>query len=403
MGTHCVLVADRNTYKVAGESVEHALTASGITVTRCLIEREGDMEPNEQACGEVLLSVEPETEFLIAVGSGSITDTVRVNARRCGLPFVSVGTAPSMDGYTSVIAPLLLKGAKIHRAGPCPEIIVCDTDVLRTAPDAMIASGVGDVLGKYIAKADWKLGRIINDEPYCEICGEIVTDAIEKLMDNVKEIKKKTEKGIRILIEGLLLAGVTILISGETRAVGSVEHNITHYWEMQQLKRVRKEPPHGASVGVATLMLWPLYMRFADEDLSSLDMERIRARRMGREARKAWVIKAYGSTMAEIILRENPEDFLTWEEQERRVRRAQARMGEIRQVLAELPSFDRVVAAMRILGAPMCAADVGVGEEVRNMAMHCGKDYRSRYSLMKLIDECGLEEKYLSAYPVAGQ
>lgn len=31
----------------------------------------------------------------------------------------------------------------------------------------LIASGVGDVLGKYIAKADWQLGQVINGEPCC--------------------------------------------------------------------------------------------------------------------------------------------------------------------------------------------------------------------------------------------
>jgi len=31
--------------------------------------------------------------------------------------------------------------------------------------------------------------------------------------------------------------------------------------------------------------------------------------------------------------------------------------------------------------------------------MHCGKDYRTRYTLFKLIDECGLLEEYLADYP----
>ena len=31
--------------------------------------------------------------------------------------------------------------------------------------------------------------------------------------------------------------------------------------------------------------------------------------------------------------------------------------------------------------------------------MHCGKDYRTRYTLFKLIDECGLTDKYLADYP----
>ncbi len=101
LGTHCVLVADNITYEIAGRRVSQTLKAAGFDVIECVIVREGHMEPDERAVGEVLLSIQPETEFLVAVGSGSITDTTRVNAARTGLPFVSVGTAPSMDGYKS--------------------------------------------------------------------------------------------------------------------------------------------------------------------------------------------------------------------------------------------------------------------------------------------------------------
>lgn len=107
LGTHCVLVADDNTYRVAGADVEKALTDSGFTVVPCVIHRDGDMLPDDLSCGEVLLSITRETEFLIAVGSGTVTDTTRINAERTKLPFVSVGTAPSMDGYASAVAPLL--------------------------------------------------------------------------------------------------------------------------------------------------------------------------------------------------------------------------------------------------------------------------------------------------------
>ncbi len=400
LGTHCVLVADQNTWPLAGKALTEQLESAGFSVIRCVITRDGVMDPDERACGEVLLSIQPETEFLIAVGSGSITDTTRVNAMRCKLPFVSVGTAPSMDGYTSVIAPLLLRNVKIHRAGVCPEIIVCDTDILRTAPIDMVCSGVGDVLGKYIAKADWMLGSLINGETYCTVCGQIVTDAIEKLLANVEAIRDRTEEGIRILIEALLLAGVTIMIVGHTRAVASVEHNIAHYWEMMQLIHGHHPPAHGASVGVATLLAWPMYTRFATEDLSRLDLDAIKARRITREERTQWMLKAFEPEAAESIMRDNPEDFLTWEEQLRRIQTAQQKQREIREVIAQLPPYQTIVDAMKTLGALTTPAECGIDNTLLNLSMHCAKDYRTRYTLFKLIAECGLEEDYLAGYPL---
>ena len=400
LGTHCVLVADNNTYEIAGRRVSETLKAAGLSVIECVIVREGNMEPDERAVGEVLLSIQPETQFLVAVGSGSVTDTTRVNAERTGLPFVSVGTAPSMDGYTSAIAPLTFRGLKIHRKGPCPEIIVCDTEILKTAPLDMIRAGVGDVLGKYIAKCDWKLGNIINDEPYCFVCGEIVTDAVKKLLDNIDEILAKTDKGMKILIEALLLAGVTVLIIGHTRAVASVEHNIAHYWEMMMMQQGKEAPSHGASVGVATLLAWPMFMRFMDEDLSKLDLDAIRAGAITRVQREKWMIHAYGKAGGESIMEENPGDFLTWEEQERRIRRAQKRFDDVRAAIAEMPAYEEILAAMKKLGAQLTPAECGVNTQLLCTSMHCAKDYRTRYTLFKLLDECGLLEEYLKDYPL---
>ncbi|MGI5898527.1 MAG: sn-glycerol-1-phosphate dehydrogenase [Christensenellales bacterium] len=395
MGKSCVLVADKNTYEVAGREVERTLKDAGFQVVLCKIMREHDMDPDETACGEILLSIQPETEFLVAVGSGSITDSVRVNAVRTKMPFVCVGTAPSMDGYTSVVSPLLFRGVKVHRAGVCPEIIVCDIDILKSAPMPMVAAGVGDVLGKYIAKADWIIGNIINDEPYCPVCGEIVTDAVNKLVENVDEIRRKSEKGIRILIEALLLSGVTIMIVGHTRAVASVEHNIAHYWEMRMLAKTGRAPSHGASVGVATLMIWPAFMKFLGEDLSRLDIDKIKAGRISREDRVEWMLKAYGEAAGNAIMDENEGDFLSWEEQLRRIKRAQERSGDIKAAIRDMPSYEVIHGAMKELGALLLPSELDIDDELLDLSLRCAKDYRTRYTLFKTLDECGILDEYI--------
>ena len=398
LGTHCVVVCDENTYKVAGEQVYQVLKNAGYDAILLKFVREGELVPDERTIGELLLTIQPETEFLVAVGSGSITDTCRVNAARCKLPFVSVGTAPSMDGYTSVVAPLILRGTKIHRAGPCPEIIVCDLQVLATAPLDMVRSGVGDVLGKYIAIADWQIGSVINDEPYCPTCGEIVLNAVASLIDNIDEIRNRTEKGMQVLIEGLLLAGITIMIVGHTRAVASVEHNVGHFVEMKMLERYGKAPSHGATVGAATLMVYPAFKRFANEDISGIDPEKRFP--MPVEERRAFMRDTWGVEGGETIMAENPGDFLTTEELRRRVRRAKERFGDIKKIIDGMPAYDEIYAAMERLGAKMTLAELGVDPDVVNTAMHCAKDYRTRYSLFKTLDELGLLETYIADYPM---
>ena len=390
LGTKCLLVADRNTYALAGRDAERILREAGFDVSACVVEREGDMEPDETAVGEVLLSMRMDTEFLISVGSGSVTDITRITAAHTERPFVCVGTAPSMDGYTSTVAPLLFRGLKINAPAVCPEIILCDIDILRTAPKEMFLSGVGDVLGKYIAKVDWQIGHIVNGEDCCPVCCALAIGAANRLLENIDEIAARTEKGTKLLIEALLLAGVTIMIIGNTRAVASVEHSLVHYWDMELIRMGKRPARHGTAVGVATLLVWPVFERFASLDPYSFSLEKAIAANPTREQRIAFMNEHYGERSAAVIMRENPEDFLTEEELSRRVLCVRERFDEIRKAIGKLPDRAAIESAIRTLGGPIAPGEISVDEELLRRSLACAKDYRSRYTLFKTIAELGM-------------
>lgn len=399
-GKKCVLVTDNVLYPLFGQKVEQTLLNAGFSVTLCVIKREGKMEPDETAVGEILLSITHETDFLISVGSGSLTDATRINAMRCRLPFVCVATAPSMDGYTSAISPLLLRGVKIHRDAVCPDIIVCDLDILRTAPMDMVCSGVGDVLGKFIADADYRLGHIVNDEPYCHTCGEMCVSAATKVLANLEAIKQRSEEGIRALTEALLVTGLSVLIIGHTRCVSSMEHNTAHYWEMMQLYRGQIAPAHGASVGVATLLVLPIFKRFMNEDVSLLDEDAIIAARPSDEAVREWILHSYGDEAGNALIKDNPLVFLPEDIHRARIRRVKERFPLIKETFAALPECDTLYGALSYLGAPLTSGALNVPDDMRNLSLHCAKDYRARYTLFKTLHECGLLAEYLSDYPL---
>ena len=165
------------------------------------------------------------------------------------------------------------------------------------------------------------------------------------------------------------------------------------------MQRGVRPPMHGASVGVATLLVWPLFERFAHEDLSGLDIEAIKARRLSRERRAEWMRHAFGAEGGEQIMRDNPEDFLSWEEQLRRIRAAQSRIDDIRAVLRSLPPRETIRRVLQTLNGDLTPQDEQIPEDLLNLSMWCGKDYRTRYTLFKTIDECGLADDYLSAWP----
>ncbi|NLG37881.1 MAG: sn-glycerol-1-phosphate dehydrogenase, partial [Clostridiales bacterium] len=251
LGSRCLLIADDNTMKAAGGALEAALSGQ-FTVRRCVLDHASRIEADERSSGDVLMACEPEPDFLIACGSGVINDVTRFVAHSIGKPFVSVGTAASMDGYISVVAPMIYRNKKVHRHGAAPRVLILDTRILRAAPYEMIVAGFGDVLGKYIAKADWLLSRIVNGETVDENAAGLITQALKNLISHVDDIKNLTEKGLAAIIEGLILAGITIYTTGQTRAVASVEHNQGHIWETRMLEAGKPYALHGISVGCST-------------------------------------------------------------------------------------------------------------------------------------------------------
>ena len=75
--------------------------------------------------------------------------------------------------------------------------------------------------------------------------------------------------------------------------------------------------------------------------------------------------------------------------------------GDIKKIIDGMPAYDEIYAAMERLGAKMTLAELGVDPDVVNTAMHCAKDYRTRYSLFKTLDELGLLETYIADYPMS--
>jgi Glycerol dehydrogenase and related enzymes len=85
-----------------------------------------------------------EADALVAVGSGTINDLCKYAAFLDRKPYVVFGTAPSMNGYTSVSAAITEHGHKKSLPAAAPVGVFLDLAVLAAAPPRMIRSGLGD-------------------------------------------------------------------------------------------------------------------------------------------------------------------------------------------------------------------------------------------------------------------
>ncbi|MBN7576801.1 MULTISPECIES: sn-glycerol-1-phosphate dehydrogenase [Clostridium] len=261
-----LLVSDNNTYKALGKCVENELTESGYKINNIILVSDGDLIPDEKAIGRVLVEVNNETELIVAVGSGSINDICRIISAKTHIPYVIMGTAPSMDGYASTVSPLIIDGAKVTYPGTNPYAIIADSNIMKDAPFEMICAGFGDILGKYTALSDWRLSNTIHDEYFCDTTEKLVRNAMYKCFENIEGAVKREVKAIEYISEALILSGIAMTLSGNSRPASGAEHHLSHYWEIDKLSRKLEHPLHGNSVGVGTVISAWLYKKFNIEE-----------------------------------------------------------------------------------------------------------------------------------------
>jgi glycerol-1-phosphate dehydrogenase [NAD(P)+] len=262
-----LLVADANTMHAAGERVRDDLAAAGTAVATALIRPNalGDVVADEASVAEARQSIRAAAaEAVIVTGAGTLHDIARYAAFCEGVPFVSVPTAPSVDGFTSKGAPLIIRGEKTTVQAIGPDAIFADLDVLRQAPPELVAAGFGDMIGKTTSLFDWKFGRRIAGEPYDAEVAAITERALGQCIAHAEAIGRRTEEGIRTLICALVESGLAMLIFGQSHPASGAEHHLSHYWEMAFIREGRRQLLHGAKVGVACAEVLDLYRTLAD-------------------------------------------------------------------------------------------------------------------------------------------
>ncbi len=81
----------------------------------------------------------------------------------CGISaepsFISVPTSSSSDGFSSASASLLVQGKRTSVPARLAYGIIVDTQVIRTAPEKFIYSGIGDMIFKITALYDFDFRR----------------------------------------------------------------------------------------------------------------------------------------------------------------------------------------------------------------------------------------------------
>ncbi|MCL1859614.1 MAG: iron-containing alcohol dehydrogenase [Oscillospiraceae bacterium] len=373
------IICDGNTYKAA-ENMIKSLNNFCETVKLDIKSYHAD-EFMAEDCEKVLKN--KNYDYFIAAGAGTIHDITRIAAHKRDVPFISYPTAASVDGFVSDIAPLTTKdGMKITLPAVAPVALFADIDVIADAPKRLTASGAGDILGKYIALADWCIANLLTGEYICNPIIKMEYNAVNKLKSLVFELKKGIndrelyEKFCADLLETLIISGICMQYTGNSRPASGSEHHIAHFFEMGII--LSTDCLHGENVGVGSILSSGAYYKFAEaNNIKFIENYYI----------DSDLIEKYYKSMYDEIVKENalnsvknvtPENFYK-------------NLREIKNIISEIPSKEEFAELLGVLNGVndingikaynlKCAAD-----EIEPLALKLAPYVRNRLTLLKLM------------------
>jgi glycerol-1-phosphate dehydrogenase [NAD(P)+] len=276
-------------------------------------------------------------------------------------------------------------GLKETIPAQAPLAVFADIDTLAAAPQAMIAAGFGDILGKITALADWELEHLIWGDPYDAAVAASVQAALQRCIESVDAIANRSVEGIQYLIEALLESGRGMLAFGNSRPASGAEHQCSHYWEIKLLAEGRPALLHGAKVGFATTLVAEQYALLRQMSRSQLIDQLEGAQWPSREAQVAEIERMFGPISSEIIRIQEPYLAVTADRLDEIRRHIVDHWDAIQIILATVPPAEEITQLLARVGGPNTAQALNLTPADVEEALRYGHYLRRRFSVMKLL------------------
>jgi len=362
------LVADENTYKVAGESTEKYLTEK--LENKVIFPGTPLLIPNETSIEAINQKITSNTDLIVGIGSGVIQDLCKYCAQENQLRYIIVATAPSMDGYASTGAAMITGGMKVTYKANVPLAILADPAVLCEAPFEMIKAGYGDIIGKFSALNDWKLSQIINDEYFCEEIYEMTLTVTKEVLSLAQGIKNRDAKAVQSLMEALVLVGIFMSFAGSSRPASGSEHHLSHFFEITGILFNRPYFPHGIDVAFSTIITAKIR-----EELLKTDFNRP-VYRLSEAAYKEKLDAIYGPIADDCAkLQEKYQSYTT-------NRRYAEKESQIKEVLALCPTAKEIQEMLALVNLDIKEYLELYGDTLLQQAISYAKELKDRYTVL---------------------
>lgn len=364
-----LLVADSNTYAACGEEADQLLGDS--VEARQIFAGSRVVIPDEASVAAMEGKLTAGTDLIVGVGSGVINDLCKFVGHRHGIPYVIVATAPSMDGYASAGAAMILGGMKVTPSATPPLAIVADTRVLREAPMDMIRAGYGDIIGKFSCLNDWKLAAYVRGEYFCEAVYDLVMATARRVRGLAAGIAARDGEAVAALMEALVEVGVAMAYVGNSRPASGSEHHLSHFFEITGILKGTPYLPHGTDVAYSSVLTARLREEICRREPARVPFD--------RASYEAGIRAVYGS-IADSVLAQ--QDRLGWYREDGVDGFVLTHADGIRKILSEAPTEAEAVETVEAVGLSMEELYGTYGEAHIGEAIRWAKDLKDRYSVL---------------------
>lgn len=370
------IICDDNTYEAAGKTVESLLTGSFLIKLSA-----NNLHADNHGVESAESQLPNKTKLILAVGSGTIHDISRFLAHKYNIPFVSIPTAASVDGFVSTVAAMTWNGLKKTFPAVSPILVVADTNVFMNAPYRLTASGISDLLGKYTALTDWKIAHLVTGEYICNRVCELEYQALEQVCACINDLRNASNLNNRVkayeqLMYALLLSGLAMQMVGNSRPASGSEHHISHLWEMEVINP-HINALHGEKVSIGLVLATHSYHKIKDA-IRKNEYELISYQGMEHDLLK----ETFGAKgLYEGVLEENSIDPL----QQIDLEHFKNSLPEIADIIDKLPTEEDLISLLTNAGCMKNMNEIGLDETLIPITLRLSPYVRNRLTMMRLL------------------
>ncbi len=376
--SHILLISDENTDVLCGSRVRALL---GDKLAACYHFGAQVVVPNEDAIAQIEGVMPHDTDLVVGIGSGVINDLCKYVSFLHGIRYAIIATAPSMDGYASVGAALILEEMKITKNARVPYAILAERDVLCTAPIEMIQAGYGDIVGKYSCLCDWRVAHLLHGEYFCDFVHDTVLDTVHRIEGLAPALLARDGDAVCALMEALVVVGIMMSYVDNSRPASGSEHHLSHFFEITGLLHDRPYYPHGIDVLYSAAVtaqlreqicaLQPPFASFIDD----------------RTVREEELRRIYTSAADGILALQDKVGFYADCDTALFAQKWQA----LCELLRDAPDYASMCDYVQGIGLNMDAFYAFYGHSVIADAVRYAKDLKDRYTILWIAYALGIE------------